>query len=113
MWVMASRAEYHRVWRSSHGKTIRYREFRRGVEAMRDAAQRMFRAQIGEGTVDGYTAANLLSMVNPLQPVGDTDLVGAAGAEDVRLVNGDRLHPEERRGDNDGDVVRQIRAAGS
>lgn len=102
---MASRAEYHRVWRSSHGKTIRYREFRRGVEAMRDAAQRMFRAQVGEGMVDGYTAANLLSMLNPLQPIGSTDLVSADSSEDVRLVNGDRLQSEEGSGDDDGDAV--------
>lgn len=79
---------------------------------MRDAAQRMFRAQVGEGMVDGYTAANLLSMLNPLQPVGSTDLVGAGSSEDVRLVNGDSFESEEGSRDDDGDIVRQVDPAG-
>lgn len=105
MLFMASRAEYHRTWRSAHGKTIRYREFRRGVEAMRDAAQRMFRAQIGTGMVDGYTAANLLSMLNPLQPVGDGDFVGADSSEDVRLVQRNGFQSQEGSGDDGDDAA--------
>jgi hypothetical protein len=87
--LMSSRAEYHRVWRSTHGKAIRYREFRRGVEPMRQAAQQLFRSRIGEGMVDGYTAANMLSMLNPLEPVGDGNLVSPA-SEDPGLMQGNR-----------------------
>lgn len=63
--VRSSRASYMRDYRKTSGKVIRYREFRRGVEAMRDAAQKLLRGTIGEGMVDGYTAANLLTTLNP------------------------------------------------
>jgi len=64
---------------------MRHREFRRGVEAMRAAAQQLFRSTIGEGQMDGYTAANMLSMLNPSEPIQNRDLVGA-GAENPGLV---------------------------
>lgn len=99
-----SRALYMRDYRRTSAKVMRHREFRRGVEAMRDAAQRMFRAQVGEGMVDGYTAANLLSMLNPLHPVGDGNLIGA-GPEDVSLVQRNGFESQEGSGDDDTDAV--------
>lgn len=62
---VASRALYMRDYRKSSSKAMRYREFKRGVETMREAAQLFFRGTIGEGMVDGYTAANMLALLNP------------------------------------------------
>jgi hypothetical protein len=58
---------------------------------MRNAAQTLFRSQIGEGSVDGYTAANMLAMLNPkpLEPVGDGNLVSPA-SKDPGLMQGNR-----------------------
>ena len=51
---------------------MRYREFKRGVEAMRTAVTQLLRGTIGEGMVDGYTAANMVQLVNPKsEPVSD------------------------------------------
>lgn len=92
--------DYMRTWRKSSAKVMRHREFRRGVEAMRLLAQQMFRAQIGQGTIDGYTAANLLSMLNPSQPVSDGNLVGP-GSEDPGLMERDGFESEESSRDDD------------
>lgn len=75
-----------RDYRKSSSKVMRFREFRRGVEAMRTAAQQMFRAQIGEGTMDGYTAANLLSMLSPSEPVGDRDGISPDRPPEIGLM---------------------------
>lgn len=108
---MASRAAYMRDYRKSSSKVMRFREFRRGVEAMRTAAQQMFRAQIGEGTMDGYTAANLLSMLNPSEPVRDADFISARSSEDIRLMQGDGFQTEESSGDDDHNAAGKIGAA--
>ena len=54
-----------RDYRKNSAKAMRYRELRRGIELMRQAAVKVFK-ELGHGEVSGYTAADMLTVLDPM-----------------------------------------------
>ena len=52
-------------YRKKSAQAMRFRELRKGIELMRKAAVKVFK-EIGYGELSGYTAADMLTVLDPI-----------------------------------------------